>query len=92
MSESRNHTIRQPLRFEDRPVMFTIWRTWRNFWGAVEAHKKPVKFGPNPLFFLRWKQISDTYKAGKSRFNSRFRALTWSVYPYRQGDIKPDYS
>lgn len=92
MSEPRNHTIRQPLRFEDKPILYTAWKVASDVIGAFKAHQKPVKYGPTPSYFLTWMNIHNTYKCGKSRALSRFRALTWSVYPYEQGDIKPDYT
>ena len=88
----RNHTIRRALLFEDWPILYTAWKVARDVITAFKAHRKPVKYGPPPSYFLTWMNIQNTYICGKSRFLGRFRALTWNVYPYEQGDIKPDYT
>jgi len=88
----KNHTIRQTLKFEDWPLFYTAWKVARDFIGAFKAHCKLVKYGPSPLYFLSWMNICNTYICAKSRVLGRFKSLTWSVYPYEQGDIKPDYT
>lgn len=69
--------IRQPLKFEDRPVLYFIWKFCQNFFGAIESHYLrcyPFRgYGPPPSFYLRPSVLANTWICAKARVGGRFK-------------------